>query len=62
MPRTVRSLTLLAVTLALLAIAPSADAQRKGGVLRVGNLGEPPALDPHVSTTALAETVSNHIY
>src|SRR3990172_509130 len=62
MPRTVRSLTLLAVTLVLLAIAPSADAQRKGGVLRVGNLGEPPALDPHVSTTALAETVSNHIY
>src|SRR3990170_8953559 len=62
MPRTLRRLTLLALTLALLAVPPAADAQKKGGVLRVGNLGEPPALDPHVSTTALAETVSNHIY
>jgi peptide/nickel transport system substrate-binding protein len=51
----------LVVALVVLA-APPADAQKRGGVLRVGNLGEPPALDPHVSTTALAETLTNHIY
>jgi peptide/nickel transport system substrate-binding protein len=57
--------TLLAslVAAALLAALPGpAEAQKKGGVLRIGNLGEPPALDSHVSTTALAETMTNHIY
>jgi peptide/nickel transport system substrate-binding protein len=39
-----------------------AHAQKKGGVLRIGILGEPPALDTHISTTALAEVLSHHIY
>jgi peptide/nickel transport system substrate-binding protein len=39
-----------------------AHAQKKGGVLRIGNLGEPPALDTHISTTALAEVLCHHIY
>jgi peptide/nickel transport system substrate-binding protein len=58
----------LTVTLAALLIAlawpePSpAQTPRKGGVLKVGILGEPPALDAHWSTTALVETLTNHIY
>ncbi|HET8532749.1 MAG TPA: ABC transporter substrate-binding protein, partial [Methylomirabilota bacterium] len=39
-----------------------ADAQKKGGVLRVGNLGEPPALDAHWTTASITETLTNHIY
>ena len=49
----------LMVTLVPLA---SAQAPRKGGVLHVGILGEPPALDAHWSTTALVETLTNHVY
>ena len=32
------------------------------GVLRIGILGEPPALDAHWSTTAIVEILTNHIY
>jgi peptide/nickel transport system substrate-binding protein len=48
--------------LALLAPAAWSQAPKKGGVLRVGILGEPPALDAHWSTTALVETLTNHVY
>ena len=60
-----RKLRMLSVAiLPLLALGITADAQtpKKGGVLRVGILGEPPMLDAHVSTTALVETLTNHIY
>ncbi|MBI3455204.1 MAG: ABC transporter substrate-binding protein [Candidatus Rokubacteria bacterium] len=60
---TLRTLFVTLVAVGLAVAAPGfAQAPRKGGVIRVGNLGEPPALDPHVSTTALAETLTNHIY
>src|SRR5581483_4479714 len=39
-----------------------ADAQRKGGTIRVGNLGEPPTLDAHWTTASITETLTNHIY
>ncbi len=42
--------------------ALAADAPRKGGVLRVGNLGEPPALDAHWTTASITETLTNHLY
>ena len=42
--------------------AVPADAQVKGGILRVGNLGEPPALDAHWTTASITETLTNHIY
>src|SRR2546426_12503460 len=42
--------------------AADADAQNKGCVLRVGNLGEPPALDAHWTTASITETLTNHIY
>ena len=62
--RSLRALRLLAVAVLPLTLALVAEAQtpRKGGVLRVGILGEPPMLDPHLSTTALVETLTNHVY
>src|ERR687887_1396345 len=40
----------------------AADTPKKGGVLRVGNLGEPPALDAHWTTASITETLTNHLY
>ena len=40
----------------------AAEAQVKGGILRIGNLGEPPALDAHWTTASITETLTNHIY
>src|SRR5262245_6248717 len=52
----------LAAALAISAVAGVADAQKRGGVLRVGNLGEPPTLDAHWTTASITETLTNHIY
>src|SRR5438445_12699808 len=60
-----RGWTLLVLGFALMmTLVPLASAQapRKGGVLHVGILGEPPTLDAHWSTTALVETRTNHTY
>ena len=63
-----RSLTLRALALALVALmavgAGMAEAQtpKKGGVLRIGNLGEPPSLDPHWGTQTITEVLANHIF
>ncbi len=59
MRRTPLVLTLLAVALAA---APAAEAQKKGGVVRIGNLGEPPTLDAHWTTATLTEVLVNHLY
>ena len=42
--------------------ALEAVAQKKGGVLKVGNLGEPPTLDVHWTTATITEVLANHIY
>jgi peptide/nickel transport system substrate-binding protein len=52
----------LMVALLVLGVGVDAQAQKKGGVLRVGNLGEPPALDAHWTTASITETLTNHIY
>ena len=52
----------VAMAMTLTMAAGSADAQKKGGVLRVGNLGEPPALDAHWTTASITEAITNHIY
>jgi peptide/nickel transport system substrate-binding protein len=52
----------VAVLLVVVGAARPADAQSKGGVLRVGNLGEPPSLDAHWTTASITETLTNHIY
>jgi len=54
-------LALAFAAVAGLAAVP-ADAQVKGGMLRVGNLGEPPSLDAHWTTASITETLTNHIY
>ncbi|MGH7268672.1 MAG: ABC transporter substrate-binding protein [Candidatus Rokuibacteriota bacterium] len=57
-----------AVLLALLALAVAAGAgsdagaQRRGGIVRIGNLGEPPTLDAHWTTATLTEVLTNHLY
>src|SRR5882724_12057459 len=49
--------------LVLIAGSPlAADAQKKGGILKVGNLGEPPTLDAHWTTASITETLTNHLY
>jgi peptide/nickel transport system substrate-binding protein len=57
-----RFLTAFAMAAVLLIAAGPAVAQKKGGVMRVGNLGEPPALDAHWTTASITETLTNHIY
>jgi len=52
----------LSSALALGALAGAAETPRRGGVLRVGNLGEPPALDAHWTTATITEVLANHIY
>ena len=56
---TVATLIILALALAAPALA---QAPKKGGILRVGILGEPPALDAHWTTASLTETLTNHLY
>ena len=53
------ALALLAV---IVAIPHAADAQKKGGILRIGNLGEPPSLDPHWGTQTITEVLTNHVF
>src|SRR5512134_1924255 len=59
-----RRLGILGVATLVLGAATAGDAQspRKGGVLRIGILGEPPTLDAHWSTTAIVEILTNHVY
>jgi peptide/nickel transport system substrate-binding protein len=42
--------------------AQAAGAPRKGGMLRIANLGEPPTLDAHWTTATLTEVLTNHLY
>ncbi|MBI3455202.1 MAG: ABC transporter substrate-binding protein [Candidatus Rokubacteria bacterium] len=58
----VAATALMAVALVVLGMAFDADAQKRGGILRVANLGEPPALDAHWTTASLVETLVNHVY
>jgi peptide/nickel transport system substrate-binding protein len=46
----------LVVGLATL-LTPPAEAQRKGGVLRVALIGEPPSLDPHSTTAVITREI-----
>jgi peptide/nickel transport system substrate-binding protein len=54
---------LFATTLALAALAaPVMAAPVKGGTISVATIGEPPTLDPMVSTADLVGIISQHIY
>src|SRR2546428_14170266 len=52
---------LVAMLLSASSVA-AAETPKRGGVLRVGNLGEPPALDAHWTTASITETLTNHVY
>ena len=58
--RTVVALTALALVIGGTTL--DAAAQKKGGIVRVGNLGEPPTLDAHWTTASITETLTNHLY
>src|ERR671919_1155776 len=55
-------IALTVIGLCLAGPAPEASAQKKGGALKVGNLGEPPTLDAHWTTATITEVLTNHIY
>jgi len=52
----------VAAALVIVGAAAGAEAQKKGGALRVGILGEPPSLDLHWTTAAITDIIANHIY
>jgi peptide/nickel transport system substrate-binding protein len=59
----VRAAVSITAMAAMLVVAPhDVRAQKRGGVIRVGNLGEPPTLDAHWTTASITETLTNHIY
>src|SRR5438132_4490291 len=61
--RTRKYVLLALATLALdTGSALTAETQKNGGILKVGNLGEPPSLDAHWTTASITETLTNHIY
>jgi peptide/nickel transport system substrate-binding protein len=60
--RKLRVLGLAILPVLALGIAADAQAPRKGGILRIGNLGEPPTLDAHWTTATLTEVLTNHLY
>src|SRR5262245_45171141 len=61
--RRLTGLTVVATLVLVLAgPLPGALAQKKGGILKVGNLGEPPSLDPHWGTQTITEVLTNHIF
>ncbi|PYM53574.1 MAG: hypothetical protein DMD79_26170, partial [Candidatus Rokuibacteriota bacterium] len=61
-----KALGLVAVSIgaAVLVLGPAAWAQtpKRGGVLRVAVLGDPPTLDSHWTTANFVEIITQHIY
>ncbi len=62
--RPFRALLIAVVLTGLVIVGAASDAvsQKKGGVLKIGNLGEPPSLDPHWGTQTITEVLTNHIF
>jgi peptide/nickel transport system substrate-binding protein len=58
---TLRRFTWLLLPLAVL-LCTDAGAQKKGGVLRVAVLGDPPTLDAHWTTANFVEVITQHMY
>src|SRR5213080_4352037 len=57
-----RSVVALIAILLLASSVSDAQTPKRGGVLRIGNLGEPPSLDPHWGTQTITEVLANHIF
>jgi len=61
--RYVRPLAGLLVAVALVAVfGTDGAAQKKGGVIRVAVLGDPPTLDSHWTTANFVEVITQHMY
>jgi peptide/nickel transport system substrate-binding protein len=61
--RTWISLVVLALlTIALMAQAMAAPAPRRGGTLRIANIGEPPTLDMSATTVGVTSLIGNQLY
>jgi len=58
----IRMVAALAVLTLALAAPGLAQTPKKGGIIRVGLLGEPPALDAHWTTAVITEVLTNHLY
>jgi peptide/nickel transport system substrate-binding protein len=57
---TLHSLVFLLVLGVGTALGAAADTPRKGGTLRVATSGEPPSLDPHATSSGLAQFIAMH--
>src|SRR2546421_4089317 len=57
-----RSVVALSAILLLASSVSDAQTPKRGGVLRIGNLGEPPSLDPHWGTQTITEVLANHVF
>src|SRR3989442_2510367 len=57
-----RSVVALIAILLLASSVSDAQTPKRGGVLRIGNLGEPPSLDPHWGTHTITEVLANHVF
>jgi peptide/nickel transport system substrate-binding protein len=53
---------LAAVVLAAVALTPAGAQPRRGGVLRIAFIGEPPTLDLHWTTALITQDITSHIY
>ena len=62
--RSLQLLLLAGLTLAWLGLADPTSAQtpKRGGILRVAVLGDPPTLDSHWTTANFVEVITQHIY
>src|SRR5437016_3137168 len=57
-----RSVVALIAILLLASSVSDAQTPKRGGVLRIGNLGEPPSLDPHWGTQTITEVLANNVF
>ena len=60
--RSSMSLLLVAGLVVLTGLEARAQTPKKGGVLRVAVLGDPPTLDSHWTTANFVEVITQHIY
>src|SRR5262245_47239373 len=56
------SLLLVAGLVVLTGLEAGAQTPKKGGILRVAVLGDPPTLDAHWTTANFVEIITQHIY
>jgi len=56
------ALAMMALLLAGAGIPREARAQKMGGTFRIAIIGEPPTLDPHMTTATINEIMSGHVF